>query len=175
MYDPVMEERCGERRLEALEDRLARLEAERAILDVIHRYGHMIDYGDRAGWLDLFGAHAVLDVRLPRENAPAWRMHGDGEAHADGVRYAGRAALESFIATHSSAPAAWHKHFVVDARISLTDDGGTATAASYFARIDARDGVRTITALGRYRDRLVRCEDERWRFVERVAEVESLG
>src|SRR5262249_35391909 len=46
-----------------VEDRLDALEAERAILDTLYRYGHTIDYGDEAGWVDCFTTDAVYDVR----------------------------------------------------------------------------------------------------------------
>ncbi|MCU1457885.1 MAG: hypothetical protein JWL73_1977, partial [Actinomycetia bacterium] len=37
-----------------LEARVARLEAERDILDLLSRYGHAIDYGLEHEWVDCF-------------------------------------------------------------------------------------------------------------------------
>ena len=49
----------------SLEDRLARLEAEAAILRTLHRYGHAIDAGDEAAWVDLFTPDGEFQVRGP--------------------------------------------------------------------------------------------------------------
>jgi len=53
--------------------------------------------------------------------------------------------------------------------------GDSATVQSYFMRVEPRDGGPTqIVASGRYIDRLIRCDDGRWRFVERVAEIDDM-
>ena len=157
-----------------LSARLARLEAERAVIDTLNRYGHSIDYGDDASWLDCFTDDGVFDVQMPggRHSASA---HGEGEIHEKGIRYAGKKALTSFIETHTSAPAAWHKHMMVEPRVTLAPDLKSATNRCYFERIDDRAGKPTIVAFGRYLDELVYCPDAVWRFKRRTAEVESLG
>ena len=53
-------------------------------------------------------------------------------------------------------------------------DGDTATCSSYLAVVMEHDDEPILRVFGRYRDRLVRCPDGRWRFRERIAEVESM-
>jgi hypothetical protein len=140
-----------ERRVQALED-------ERAILRTLHRYGHCIDYGLDAEWVDCFAPDGVFDLRL--------RVRGTTR------RIVGAAALAAFIATHSNAPSAYHKHLLSEPVITI--DGDTATVESFFARVDAADdGAPYLFSFGRYRDRLRRCRDGAWRIEERIAESEA--
>lgn len=136
-----------------LESRVRRLEDERAILDVLHAYGHSLDYGDRDLWLGCWAEDAQLIW-------PHATMTGHGE-------------IGGAFDDHSHAPERWHKHFMVEPRIAV--DGDTATVDSYFTRIDAGpDGAPFVRSMGRYRDRLRRCADGRWRFTERICEREGL-
>lgn len=136
-----------------LEARLRRLEDERAVLDVLHAYGHSIDYGDRDLWLSCWAEDAVLIW-------PHATMRGHEEIGA---------AFDA----HSHAPEKFHKHFMVEPRIAV--DGDTATCDSYFTRLDAGpDGAPFVRSIGRYRDRLARGTDGRWRFTERLTEREGL-
>jgi hypothetical protein len=85
----------------------------------------------------------------------------------------GRDELATFIAGHTRAPAVYHKHLLIEPRITL--DGDQAAVDSYFLKVDAQsDGPSQIVAMGRYRDQLVRSSDGRWRFRERLAEVEDM-
>jgi SnoaL-like domain len=146
--------------LDGLARRLRVLEDERGVLATLHRYGHTLDYGAEAGWVDCFTADARYEVR------------GPGSGTAGSVRaYDGRDALAAFAARHTRAPERFHKHVVVDPIIAV--DGDHATAVSYFLRLDDVDGERVVYAFGRYRDELVRADDGQWRFAVRVAEVES--
>jgi hypothetical protein len=56
-------------------------------------------------------------------------------------------------------------------------DGGVATAESFWLAVNSEGGSAggqpNIMAFGRYKDRLRRCPDGRWRFTERVCETES--
>lgn len=135
-----------------LEERVRRLEDERAIAHVLHTYGHGIDYGLEDEYADCWTEDAVLD----------WPNH---------PLYEGREAILGAFRAHTHAPARFHKHVVVDARIEV--DGDRAEADSYFMRLDTAEGGPYITAFGRYRDRLVRGEDGRWRLAHRLAEAES--
>jgi hypothetical protein len=83
----------------------------------------------------------------------------------------GHEELVRFAANHTRAPERFHKHLLVEPVIAVTGD--TATASSYFVRVDDLAGVATIYAFGRYLDELVRGVDGRWRFAVRIAEVES--
>ena len=135
--------------------------AERAVMDALYRYGHSIDYGLEQEWLDCFAADGAFDVRYRVGIKPSRRFEG-------------RADLAAFIAAHSRAPNRWHKHLLFEPLVTV--DGDRATARSYFARLDAdNDGTPFVRAFGRYLDELVRGSDGRWRFVERVAEVEAVA
>ena len=145
---------------DGLARRLRLLEDERGVLATLHRYGHALDYGAEAAWVDCFTADARYEVREP------------GHGTTGSVRaYDGRDELAAFAARHTRAPEHFHKHVVVDPVIAV--DGDRATAVSYFLRVDHVDGEPVVYAFGRYRDELVRGEDGRWRFAVRVAEVES--
>jgi hypothetical protein len=60
---------------------------------------------------------------------------------------------------------------VLNPLIDVTDD--VATASSYYVRLDEHPDGPYIRVFGRYRDRLVRCQDGHWRIRERLAESES--
>ena len=144
----------------SIEDRLAALEAERAVLDTLYRYGHAIDYGDEAAWVDCFTEDGVWDVRPGPAAAPGTREQV--------VR--GADELRAFIPTHSRAPDAWHKHLLCEPRLRF--DGDRCRAESYFVRVDAHPKRIFMKAFGRYVDDLVRCDDGVWRIQRRVAEIE---
>ena len=140
--------------------RLQTLEAERDVLTTLYRYGHALDYGAEADWVDCFATAAHYEIREC------------GTGATDSVRsYDGPEELAAFAASHTRAPERFHKHLVVDPVIAV--DGDRATAVSYFIRLDDVDGEPVVYAFGRYRDELVRCADGRWRFAVRIAEVES--
>ena len=144
-----------------LSSQVALLMAERGVLGTLYRYGHSIDYGLEEEWLDCFAAGGAFDVRYRAGAKPSRRFEG----HDD---------LAGFIAAHSRAPHRWHKHLLFEPLVTV--DGDRATARSYFARLDAGDdGTPFVRAFGRYLDQLVRDPDGRWRFVERIAEVEALA
>lgn len=148
---------------------LRRLIDERAIVDILHRYGHALDYGEPDVWLDLFEADAVYELHYREGLAP--RAIGNAEVAGNVRRYQGSRALEDFARAHSSAPDRYHKHLTTSWQIALA--GRSAHVDSYFTRLDAIEGggIR-IVAAGRYRDQMRRGEDKRWRFTRRVAEIE---
>jgi hypothetical protein len=141
-----------------LEERVRLLEEERSVLRTLHSYGHSIDYGLEESWVDLFTDDGSFDVR----------SRVDGERRV----YSGHEELKRYIAGHSRAPYGWHKHVLIEPIISLAD--GSATCESYFVLLFHHEGAPLVRAFGRYRDRLTRGPDGRWRFAERIAEVESL-
>lgn len=142
--------------IEALARRLDLLEAERAIVETMYRYGHSIDYGLEEEWVDCFTEDGVFDVQ---------------GASKDAGRHEGREALARFISRHTRAPEAMHKHVVTQPRIVV--DGDRATATSYLFRVDQYEQGPAIRSFGRYHDHLVRGADDVWRFRERRAEVEG--
>ncbi len=135
-----------------IEDRLRLLEDERDIQRTLYTYGHALDYGYEAEFVDCWTEDAEL----------FWPASGIIK---------GRAAIQAAFRRHTHAPAAVHKHLVIDPFIKI--EGDRARVDSMFARLDPYDDVPEIRAFGRYRDVLVRCADGRWRFVERLAELEA--
>jgi ketosteroid isomerase-like protein len=134
-----------------LEERLNRLEDDREILHTLYSYGHCIDYGDENGFVDCFLPDGVL-------HWPLGPVHG----HSD-IRAAFR--------RHTHAPDVYHKHFIAEPLI--ISDGMRANVMCMYTRLDSYADGPAISSFGRYLDVLLRCPDGRWRFEERVAEVES--
>ena len=141
---------------------------ERAIVRLLHDYGHHIDYGEGGEWLELFVADARYVLRYRSGLSP--RSIGNPEVAGSHLFYQGHAALAAFISAHSHAPDRWHKHVVTNWRIELGCERATVT--SYFLRIDATDAGARIVAAGRYLDVVVCDPEGRWRFAERIAEIE---
>jgi hypothetical protein len=138
------------------------LEDERAILQTLYQYGHAMDYGPDADFIDCFTPDGVWDVRMRRTPDGAFTCVGHGEIAA---------SLEA--QTSVRAPALYAKHLVIEPQIVV--DGDEASVRSYFLRVEPRDdGPTQIVASGRYLDRLIRCDDGRWRMTERVAEIDDM-
>ena len=145
-----------------LRARLQVLEDERAILQTLHQYGHAMDYGPDAEFVDCFAREGVWDVRMRTASAGSFQCCGHGEIAAS---LAAQTAMR--------VPALYAKHVVMDPQIVVTGD--EASVVSYFLRVEPRDAAPTqIVASGRYLDRLARCADGRWRFTERVAEIDDM-
>jgi ketosteroid isomerase-like protein len=136
----------------SIEERLRLLEDERAILRTLTMYGHGLDYDLEDEFVDCWTEDAVL--------------HWPGRPPI-----VGRAAIAETFRKHTHAPTYFHKHVMVEPLIAI--DGDTARVDSMFSRLDAYEEGPGLRSFGRYRDRLVRCDDGRWRFVERHAESES--
>ena len=155
------------KKVEGLETRLQVLEDERAIMSTLNTYGHTIDYGLKAQWLDCFAEDAVYRVEASGVAVP--ELLGIAQP-STGLK--GRAALSAYISKHSSAPVRWHKHCLSEPVVRL-EGGGQASAESYFMRLDEDENGAYILAFGRYRDQLVKSPDGKWRFQERICEIES--
>lgn len=136
----------------SIEDRLNSLEDEQGILRTLYTYGHALDYGLEAEFLDCFTEDALLYWATPEP-------------------INGRAAIAQAFRSHSHAPAAYHKHLLIEPLIRI--QGDSAVVESMFARLDHHDDGPRIRSFGRYRDILQRGADDRWRFKERRAERES--
>jgi ketosteroid isomerase-like protein len=134
------------------------LEDERVILHTLFTYGHGIDYNLEQEFLDCWTETAVLVWPHVDYDGPPRRMEG-------------KAAIAEAFRAHTHAPERYHKHLLIEPRISI--DGDRATVESYYARLDKYPDGPGIRSFGRYRDLLVRSDDGRWRFQERVAEGES--
>lgn len=155
------------RKVEALERRLQVLEEERAILATLYTYGHTIDYGLKAEWLDCFTEDAVYKVQASGVTLP--ELLGVTQPPT-GLK--GRDVLSKYIAKHTNAPAVWHKHCLSEPIILLEGDS-KASVESYFARLDEDQNGAYILAFGRYRDQMTKIPDGKWRFKERICEMES--
>jgi ketosteroid isomerase-like protein len=149
------------------EERLQLLEDERAILRVLHAYGHAIDYDLEDTFADCWtdDAVATYNFDIPNAKAPTgiqnFALEGKGE-------------IMDFFRRHTHAPAAYHKHFLVEPRIEV--DGDRATVSSYYARLDeTTDRGPMMSSFGCYRDVFARGADGRWRLQERHATTESRG
>lgn len=159
---PAAPPRDASEAIAALSARLQLLEDERAILETLYRYGHAMDYGPDSDWLSCFTERGVWDVRMRRNPAGSFCCRGQEELRAS---LAGQASVR--------APALYAKHLLSEPRIDVCGD--RATVDSYFLRVEPRDaGPSQIVASGRYRDRMVRCDDGRWRFLERIAEIDDM-
>ena len=147
---------------EVLLARLQVLEDERAILQTLYQYGHAMDYGPDADFIDCFTPVGVWDVRM--------RLTPDGTFTCAGHD---EIAASLSVQTSVRAPALYAKHLLIEPRIAL--DGHEASVESYFVRIEPRDdGPTQIVASGRYLDRLIRCDDGKWRFTHRIAEIDDM-
>jgi 3-phenylpropionate/cinnamic acid dioxygenase small subunit len=131
---------------------------ERAIVQLMHRYAHAMDYGDEAAWVDVFTPDAVFDVI---ESVGGRRIHRE-EGHGDLARY---------VAAYPKPPA-FRKHVIVDPVVVV--DGDRAEVDSYWILLhrEPDGGTPVLAAFGRSHDRVVR-RDGRWLIAERYAEVEA--
>jgi len=145
-----------------VEERLELLEQEREILRTLYQYGHTLDHGPEPEFLDCFTEDGVWES-LPRQipSRPPREFR----------RFESRAGLVRFFRQHTHAPELYHKHLVVEPRITV--QGGSATVESYYVRIDEHPDGPYIRGFGRYQDRLRRCPDGRWRFELRHVESED--
>jgi 3-phenylpropionate/cinnamic acid dioxygenase small subunit len=145
--------------LERLAGRLDRLESEQAIRETMVRYAQTLDYGDSAGWAACYTADGVFDVR--RRGEPMFRHEGSQ-------------ALAEFAESHTSAPAVYHKHMLGMPSISLSDDGNTATASTYFMMVHESPAGPHVLVFGRYLDSFARA-DGAWQLAERIVDMEDVG
>ena len=138
--------------------RLRRLEDEQAIIRVLNRYAHCIDYGDEDGFVECFTEDAVWS---------ASNVQGGSVL----MRHEGHAALKAFALSHTRPPELYHKHLIAEPVVSV--DGDTAEATCYFLLlVSAPGGLPAIASFGRYRD-VFRRQAGHWRIATRIAEAEA--
>ena len=143
------------------EARLRALEEPQEILRTMYQYAHALDYGARDEFLDCFTDDGVWTNRFrQQEGAPASSY------------YEGRTGLGQFFDRHTHAPALYHKHLLVEPRITLKGD--EAHVISYWVRIDEHADGPYLRGFGRYLDVLLREHDGRWRIKRREVEVEAI-
>lgn len=146
--------------LRNLASRLDRLEAEQAIRETMVQYAQTLDYGDSAGWAACYTPDGVFDVR--RRGEPLFRHQGTE-------------ALAKFADGHTSAPDVYHKHFLGLPSISVSQDGSSATASTYFMMVHESPAGPHVLVFGRYLDEFACGEDAGWRLSERVVDMEDVG
>jgi hypothetical protein len=148
-------------RVDDLARRVEVLEAERAILDRLAAYGHTIDAGDEAGWLDCFTRDGRFSVEPQTMDRPP-------------LDVLGREALEAFIQGHSRPPETYHQHGLLEPRICLAPDRRSATCTAMMYSLMRHPGSQPVMRVfGRYLDQLVLESDGAWRFRWRRAIVEA--
>jgi 3-phenylpropionate/cinnamic acid dioxygenase small subunit len=140
-----------EKELQALLD-------ERAIVQLMHRYAHAMDYGDEQGWVDVFTPDAVFDVVA---SVGGRRIHRE-EGHGDLARY---------VAAYPKPPA-FRKHVIVDPVVVVRGDEAEVDSYWILLHREPSEGTPVLAAFGRSHDRVVRY-DGGWRIAERFAEVEA--
>lgn len=148
--------------------RLAKLEAKEAIATTLYAYGHAIDYGVRDSWLECFADDALLEFvyindRLPGAVEPL--------SAAAPRRFAGCQEIGGFIDRHTRPPGRFHKHYLMEPVITVAADLESASARSYFLRVDLMPTGLQLRSFGRYVDRL-KHDGGRWRIAHRLGEIE---
>ena len=138
-------------------------EVERAIRHTMDLYAHAMDYGEEEVWRDCFTDDALFLVcDVQKDFEPIYRVEG-------------RERLAAYIAAYPRPPAVFAKH--VCSQILIRVEGEVAHAESFWMAINSTGGAEggqpNIMAFGRYKDTLVACPDQRWRFRERICETES--
>ncbi len=130
-----------------LENRVARIEARNAIIDLLNEYTILVDHYDIDGVAALFTADCVTDYGPGRGGLVIGR---------DNVRDRIRRGQAEFRLTH-------HQHGQI--KITLADNG-TAEALSYLSAWHERWNGSRERVFMRYLDRLTDTDDG-WRIAER--------
>ena len=146
--------------LEALQQRIVRLEDERAILDTLHRFGQTFDYRQDQAWAELF-----------TEDGEFLCVDHTGKVI---IRERGRAALAKWARDFATGDALLMKHCVIAPVITI--NGHEAKVESYFSNlVENQDRSRPphIRFMGRYSDDMVKDEAGRWRFRQRISTSEA--
>jgi hypothetical protein len=135
--------------------RLRRLEDEHEVIATVYQYSHGINSKNRELWLDVFTPDGYWAARQSPESEWRFQVHGQDE-------------LRAWYDEHAREwPPGTEAHTVSSPLVVL--DGDRAEARSYYVtllRTEAGPGLRST---GVYADKLVRCEDGRWRISERRA------
>jgi len=139
-----------------LQERVTRLEDERAILDTLHRYGQAIDGHHAEAWAALFtddGEFLCID-----------------DKGREIIRERGRPALEKWARDFAGGETLLMKHCVIAPVITV--DGNRAEVESYFSNLvenENRGGAPHIRFMGRYSDEMAKGADGKWRFRRRTS------
>ena len=142
---------------DSLRRRVTRLEDERAILDVLHRYGQAIDGHQAEAWADLFTEDGIF-LCTDRDGAAILREQG-------------REALTAWARSHAAGETLRMQHCVIAPVIAI--DGERAEVVSAYANLmesEDRLSPPVIRFAGQYRDEMVKDARGQWRIRQRISQ-----
>ena len=116
--------------LAELRARVARLEAERAVISTFNEYFYNMDIGYTEGILDVFMEDGLLEV----VNFPPGTM--------EDLRFEGRAAMRELYGPHSSAePTLSGGHHSANVQVNVAEDCSSAELSAYFMTSGGHGGL----------------------------------
>jgi SnoaL-like protein len=132
---------------------LAALLDERNVIDALYAYCEAADAETPGAFVDCFTPDGLFTYRASATATPSLTCRG-------------HEALERWFRERLPVvvPGTMN-HTTVHPRVAI--DGDEARVTSRFLSIRAREGALVVASTGSYDDRLVRCQDGRWRFLER--------
>jgi 3-phenylpropionate/cinnamic acid dioxygenase small subunit len=125
------------------------------ILDLLARYAHAYDGGDRATLEALFTDDAEFHIHGNVGRVPATMV--------------GRDAIVAALVRKWDVIRPEQRRHIATNLCVLEQGEATARAASYLVLIATSGGTPTVLATGRYEDDLVKGDDGRWRIHRRHA------
>lgn len=116
--------------LAELRARVARLEAERAVISTFNEYFYNMDIGYTEGILDVFMEDGLLEVI----NFPPGTM--------EDLRFEGRAAMRELYGPHSSTePTLSGGHHSANVQVNVAEDCSSAELSAYFMTSGGHGGL----------------------------------
>lgn len=149
-----------EERLASLERRITELEDERAVRELLTRFGYVMDFGSVDDFVDLFDPEGAMDLSMGTS-------YGD---HAVTERWEGSARLHEFLADPEGR---WDKSWygnvmhVQGNNLEITITGDRALATGYAISLISRDGGLNVIGASANRWELTKT-DGRWLIKERT-------
>lgn len=125
------------------------------ILDLLGRYAHAYDGGDRATLESLFTDDAEFHIHGNVGRVPATMV--------------GRDTIVAALVGKWEAIRPEQRRHIATNLVVLEQGATTARAASYLALVATSGGTTAVLATGRYEDDLVKGDDGRWRIHRRHA------
>jgi hypothetical protein len=129
------------------------------ILDLLGKYAHAYDSGDRAALTDLFVEDAEFHI------------HGR-VGHVPSVMVGRDTIVDSLVGKRLVMQPEQRRHIATNLVVPEQTDS-RARAVSYLLLVATLDGPPQPLATGRYEDDLVKCDDGRWRIHRRSAMPDS--
>ncbi len=154
--------------MDSIENRVRRLEDERAIQRLIYNYGFAVDNKRQELWVDIFTEDAVLVFKPEPGIIPADSAIGKMIERP----ITGRKQLAEWLAKLPQFPGPPMKHATVNTIITL--HGDEAAADTNLIHFMDRGGTPVLLSTGRYMDKFRRCADGQWRIAERIAHMDSM-